>query len=142
MGRPRAAEARQLGEQALLGGPSLALLADGTAAADTPPSRAPLPWLRRWDEALAAYERKLKSSPATSPDYATALLGKMRCLASLAEWEHLNVLCKSWVAPSTAQPACLCPPGAACAHLVQHARRRMPVSVGSKRRGLQQAASW
>lgn len=48
----------------------------------------------RWDEALGAYERKLATSPAGAPEYATALLGKMRCLASLAEWDQLSQLCR------------------------------------------------
>ena len=29
-----------------------------------------------------------------SHDYHTALLGKMRCLASLAQWEQLGLLCR------------------------------------------------
>jgi FKBP12-rapamycin complex-associated protein len=51
--------------------------------------------LCRWDDALSAYERKLSLSPPASADYATALLGKMRCLASLAEWDQLAALCRS-----------------------------------------------
>jgi hypothetical protein len=50
----------------------------------------------RWDEALAAYEGKLCVTQPSSQEYLTALLGKMRCLASLAEWEKLSTLCR-WV---------------------------------------------
>jgi hypothetical protein len=52
----------------------------------------------RWDEALAAYEGKLHLTQPSSQEYLTALLGKMRCLASLAEWEKLSSLCR-WVRP-------------------------------------------
>jgi FKBP12-rapamycin complex-associated protein len=48
----------------------------------------------RWDEALAAYEGKLHATQPNSQEYLTALLGKMRCLASLAEWEKLSALCR------------------------------------------------
>lgn len=48
----------------------------------------------RWDEALAAYEGKLCVTQHGSQEYLTALLGKMRCLASLAEWEKLSSLCR------------------------------------------------
>lgn len=48
----------------------------------------------RWDEALAAYEGKLAATPPSSQEYLTALLGKMRCLASLAEWQKLSALCR------------------------------------------------
>jgi FKBP12-rapamycin complex-associated protein len=48
----------------------------------------------RWDEALSAYEGKLHATQPNSQEYLTALLGKMRCLASLAEWEKLSALCR------------------------------------------------
>lgn len=50
--------------------------------------------LCRWDEALEAYERRLGRERAGSVEYQGALLGKMRCLASLAEWETLSSLCR------------------------------------------------
>eukprot|EP00878_Enallax_costatus_P008272 GHUV01008648.1.p1 GENE.GHUV01008648.1~~GHUV01008648.1.p1 ORF type:complete len:2405 (+),score=620.50 GHUV01008648.1:939-7217(+) len=50
--------------------------------------------LCRWDEALSAYEGKLAVTQPNSQEYLTALLGKMRCLASLAEWEKLSNLCR------------------------------------------------
>eukprot|EP00879_Flechtneria_rotunda_P007003 GHRR01007352.1.p1 GENE.GHRR01007352.1~~GHRR01007352.1.p1 ORF type:complete len:2075 (+),score=775.15 GHRR01007352.1:2-6226(+) len=50
--------------------------------------------LCRWDEALSAYEGKLATTLPGSQEYYTALLGKMRCLASLAEWEKLSNLCR------------------------------------------------
>eukprot|EP00898_Chlorokybus_atmophyticus_P008681 jgi/Chlat1/8814/Chrsp90S08148 len=49
--------------------------------------------LQRWDDALEAYERKKAS--ATTPAMALqADLGRIRCLAALAEWEELSKLCK------------------------------------------------
>jgi FKBP12-rapamycin complex-associated protein len=51
--------------------------------------------LCRWDEALDAYERRLQREVPGSLEYHTALLGKMRCLASLAEWENLSNLCRT-----------------------------------------------
>ncbi|MEW5302322.1 MAG: hypothetical protein WDW36_005122 [Sanguina aurantia] len=50
--------------------------------------------LCRWDEALEAYERRLGRERAGSVEHQGALLGKMRCLASLAEWETLSSLCR------------------------------------------------
>lgn len=43
---------------------------------------------------MAAYENKLAATQPNSQEYLTALLGKMRCLASLAEWEKLSNLCR------------------------------------------------
>ncbi|EFJ44271.1 target of rapamycin, growth-regulatory PI3K-like protein kinase [Volvox carteri f. nagariensis] len=51
--------------------------------------------LCRWDEALDAYERRLQREAPGSIEYHTALLGKMRCLANLAEWENLSNLCRT-----------------------------------------------
>ncbi|GIL87381.1 hypothetical protein Vretimale_1690 [Volvox reticuliferus] len=51
--------------------------------------------LCRWDEALDAYEKRLMAVTPGSVEYHTALLGKMRCLANLAEWENLSNLCRS-----------------------------------------------
>ncbi|GBF92738.1 hypothetical protein Rsub_05107 [Raphidocelis subcapitata] len=50
--------------------------------------------LCRWDEALDAYQRRLAREPPGSQEYQVALLGKMRCLASLAEWQKLSALCR------------------------------------------------
>lgn len=50
--------------------------------------------LQRWDEALEAYSRRLAISTPGSLEYHTAVLGKMRCLASLAEWDTLDQLCR------------------------------------------------
>lgn len=41
--------------------------------------------LHRWTEALDVYQRKLRSEPG-NPDY---IIGKMRCLHALGEWEQL-----------------------------------------------------
>eukprot|EP00842_Homolaphlyctis_polyrhiza_P006138 jgi/Hompol1/6525/HPOL_002279-RA len=46
--------------------------------------------LNRWEDGLAAYERK----QADDPDSVDALLGRMRCLHSLGEWESLAALAK------------------------------------------------
>lgn len=66
-----------------------------TTSPSTTPSPPPF-FVCRWDEALAAYEGKLVVTQPSSQEYLTALLGKMRCLASLAEWEKLSSLCR-WV---------------------------------------------
>ncbi|CAJ1924927.1 unnamed protein product [Sphenostylis stenocarpa] len=58
--------------------------------------------LQRWDDALKAYTAK--ASQATSPHLVLdATLGKMRCLAALAQWDELNILCKEFWTP--AEPA-------------------------------------
>ncbi|OIW11181.1 hypothetical protein TanjilG_22988 [Lupinus angustifolius] len=58
--------------------------------------------LQRWDDALMAYTAK--ASQATSQHLVLdATLGRMRCLASLAQWEELNNLCKEYWTP--AEPA-------------------------------------
>lgn len=50
--------------------------------------------LQRWDEALEAYERRLTRETPGSVEYHSALLGRMRCLGALAEWEALSALCR------------------------------------------------
>ncbi|KAJ7946192.1 Serine/threonine-protein kinase TOR, partial [Quillaja saponaria] len=58
--------------------------------------------LQRWDDALKAYT--IKASQATSPHLILdATIGRMRCLAALAQWEELNNLCKEYWTP--AEPA-------------------------------------
>eukprot|EP00736_Rhodelphis_marinus_P007859 Rmarinus@m.12108 len=47
--------------------------------------------LQRWDEALAAYERKHQEEPLN----ASYALGRMRCLSALAEWERLSQLARA-----------------------------------------------
>lgn len=55
--------------------------------------------LQRWEEALAAYKRK--ATTATSPHaLLDATLGRMRCLAALAQWEELSSLCRQAWAPA------------------------------------------
>lgn len=44
--------------------------------------------LQRWDDAMAAYARRLKHEP----NNLEAVLGKMRCLHALGEWEQLSEL--------------------------------------------------
>ncbi|SHO77966.1 Similar to S.cerevisiae protein TOR1 (PIK-related protein kinase and rapamycin target) [Malassezia sympodialis ATCC 42132] len=44
--------------------------------------------LHRWEEALAAYERRAQEQP----DAQEIVFGKMRCLHALGEWEHLTEL--------------------------------------------------
>jgi FKBP12-rapamycin complex-associated protein len=46
--------------------------------------------LRRWEDALSVYERKQKDDP-TSTEY---MLGRMRCLHALGEWDRLAQLSK------------------------------------------------
>ncbi|CAN6544525.1 unnamed protein product [Malus baccata var. baccata] len=51
--------------------------------------------LQRWDDALKAYTEK--ASQASSPHLVLdAALGRMRCLAALAQWEELNNLFKEY----------------------------------------------
>ncbi|CAM6130085.1 unnamed protein product [Calypogeia fissa] len=54
--------------------------------------------LQRWEEALRAYEQKAEVS--TGDARQEAILGQMRCLAALARWEELNVLCRESWAPA------------------------------------------
>ena len=44
--------------------------------------------LRRWDEALGAYRRRLAEEPASTD----ATEGCLRCLSALGEWEELGAL--------------------------------------------------
>ena len=44
--------------------------------------------LHRWEEALAAYDRRAKEQP----DHLETVFGQMRCLHALGEWEHLTEL--------------------------------------------------
>ena len=44
--------------------------------------------LNRWDDGLAAYERK----QAEDPSSVDAILGQMRCLQHLGEWEALSFI--------------------------------------------------
>ena len=44
--------------------------------------------LQRWDDGLAAYERKQLEDPCSFE----AILGRMRCLHNLGEWERLSLL--------------------------------------------------
>lgn len=50
--------------------------------------------LQRWDEALAAYEQRMASVTPGSAAFTEALLGRLRCLAALGEWEELSSLCR------------------------------------------------
>lgn len=49
--------------------------------------------LHDWNRALSAYEQK----QAQNPDDTDLLLGRMRCLEALAEWNQLHQLaCDKW----------------------------------------------
>lgn len=53
--------------------------------------------LQRWDEALEAYARRMAGLAPGTPAYLEALLGRLRCLAALGEWDELARLCRdSW----------------------------------------------
>ena len=55
--------------------------------------------LNRWDEALDAYERKYGATASNprAPAHIDAALGRLRCLAALAEWNKLsNVARDEW----------------------------------------------
>lgn len=54
--------------------------------------------LQRWDDGLAAYEKK----QIEDPDSIDATLGRMRCLHNLGEWERLSSLAQEkWVHANT-----------------------------------------
>jgi FKBP12-rapamycin complex-associated protein len=68
--------------------------------------------LQRWDEALAAYERKQKEEPH-SFDIA---LGRMRCLNALGEWSSLsNLVQETWSEAFDQQKKAMAPLAAAAA---------------------------
>uniref|UniRef100_A0A7S1SYY6 Serine/threonine-protein kinase TOR n=1 Tax=Tetraselmis chuii TaxID=63592 RepID=A0A7S1SYY6_9CHLO len=50
--------------------------------------------LQRWDDALAAYDQKAATAAPGSIQALDAALGRLRCLAALAEWERLGELCR------------------------------------------------
>ena len=50
--------------------------------------------LQRWDAARDQYEARLVTTPPGSQAHAEALLGQCRCLAALAEWDELFMLCR------------------------------------------------
>jgi len=50
--------------------------------------------LQRWEEARNMYEAKLMTTMPGSQAHADALLGECRCLAALAEWDELFILCR------------------------------------------------
>jgi FKBP12-rapamycin complex-associated protein len=52
--------------------------------------------LQRWDEALEAYQRKRATTESGHPAAVKLVLGEMRCLNALAEWEHLSRLCREF----------------------------------------------
>ena len=68
----------------------------------SPPALAQESWyekLNRWDEALDAYERKYAATASNprAPAHIDATLGRLRCLAALAEWNKLsNVARDEW----------------------------------------------
>lgn len=53
--------------------------------------------LQRWDEALAAYNRREKEEP----DSSEILMGKMRCFHALGEWDDLSHLAEKKWGPSS-----------------------------------------
>eukprot|EP00698_Gefionella_okellyi_P003488 TRINITY_DN13298_c0_g1_i1.p1 TRINITY_DN13298_c0_g1~~TRINITY_DN13298_c0_g1_i1.p1 ORF type:complete len:2319 (-),score=474.81 TRINITY_DN13298_c0_g1_i1:41-6196(-) len=68
--------------------------------------------LRRWDDALAAYERRQADDPL-NPDL---MLGRMRCLRALGEWEKLTALATdAWQTASPATREAVAPLAAASA---------------------------
>ncbi|CAG9463067.1 unnamed protein product [Pedinophyceae sp. YPF-701] len=57
---------------------------------------------QQWDQALAAYERHMKSLQPGFPGHLEATVGCLRCLAALAEWQRLADMCRAvW---STVEP--------------------------------------
>eukprot|EP01133_Synstelium_polycarpum_P000171 gene171-204_t len=67
--------------------------------------------LRRWEDALAAYERKQRDDPSSDNT-----LGIMRCLHALGEWERLAQLSsEAWRAASESTRASIAPLASAAA---------------------------
>eukprot|EP00976_Prorocentrum_cordatum_P107645 1194677-Prorocentrum_minimum.AAC.6 len=52
--------------------------------------------LQRWDEALEAYQRKRATTESGNSSAVKLVLGEMRCLHALAEWDHLSRLCREF----------------------------------------------
>lgn len=68
--------------------------------------------LQRWDDALAAYAQRLKYEP----DNLEAVLGKMRCLHALGEWDQLLDLAQEkWDTANTDTKRSIAPLAAAAA---------------------------
>ncbi|KAF6834583.1 FAT domain-containing protein [Colletotrichum plurivorum] len=57
--------------------------------------------LERWDEALEFYERREKEIPEDKPVPVDIIMGKMRCLHALGEWDSLAGLASSTWANSS-----------------------------------------
>ena len=71
--------------------------------------------LQRWEEALAAYERKTTAGSTTS-QLQEAVLGRMRCLGALARWEELGALCRdAWPGSEAGAKVEMAPLGATAA---------------------------
>ncbi|KAG0576661.1 hypothetical protein KC19_5G097200 [Ceratodon purpureus] len=55
--------------------------------------------LQHWELALDAYKKKAIQAQSNPDELQSATLGRMRCLAALARWEELSILCReSWAA--------------------------------------------
>ncbi|KDN41769.1 putative TOR1-1-phosphatidylinositol 3-kinase [Tilletiaria anomala UBC 951] len=68
--------------------------------------------LHRWEEALAAYDRRSQSDP----DSMDTAFGRMRCLHALGEWEHLaDVVQQKWVDATSEDRRQMAPLAAAAA---------------------------
>eukprot|EP01132_Coremiostelium_polycephalum_P005602 gene5602-6970_t len=68
--------------------------------------------LRRWEDALQAYEKKQKDDPTSIEN----TLGKLRCLHALGEWERLSQLSsETWKTASEATRASIAPLASAAA---------------------------
>ncbi|XP_024379368.1 serine/threonine-protein kinase TOR [Physcomitrium patens] len=53
--------------------------------------------LQHWELALEAYKKKALQCQSNPDELQSATLGRMRCLAALARWEELSILCRdSW----------------------------------------------
>ena len=75
--------------------------------------------LQRWDEALHAYERQEQAS--MGPESSDAIMGKMRCLHALGEWEKLsNVAEAHWSLATPEYKKMIAPLAAAAAWGVGH----------------------
>jgi FKBP12-rapamycin complex-associated protein len=68
--------------------------------------------LQRWEDALAAYERKQQEDPSSFE----ITLGRMRCLQALGEWEMLSALAQErWPRANASMRSAIAPLAAAAA---------------------------
>lgn len=72
--------------------------------------------LQHWELALEAYKKKANQAQSNPDELQSATLGRMRCLAALARWEELSILCReSWAATEVSRCLEMAPMAASAA---------------------------